>query len=341
MEAITIIVACYNVEAFLEECLQSIANQTYTHFKVLAINDGATDATPKIIDQFAAKDARFQAIHQSNKGLSETRNVGIAEVRTPWVTFIDGDDYLAPNYLQQLLLNANHHDVVLCSYNRVYKTTQLPRKFGMSGSWEASQLQRRIIGLINEELSDPSQADSMVTAWGKLYRSEIITEHHLQFTSTKLIGTEDALFNIQYLEQAKSVFILDEPLYQYRKYNLHSLTNTYKAHLKMQWSTLYEKIRPYTQNKEQTFETAFYNRIALSLIGLGLNEQLNPNGFTARYAAIKALLNEPLYRKAYADLKYSFLPLHWKVFFILAKWRCVIGVLLMLAAIQNILKKNQ
>ncbi|MEN9336603.1 MAG: hypothetical protein RLZZ500_1590 [Bacteroidota bacterium] len=341
MESITLIVACYNVEAFLEECLQSIAVQSYPHFKVLVIDDGATDATPSIIDQFAKNDSRFHAIHQSNKGLSETRNVGLTQVTTPWVAFIDGDDFLAPDYLQKLIAVAEGSDLVACSYNRQFKTNSLPRSLGWNGNYSAAQMQRRIIGLVDEELRDPSQADSMVTAWGKLYQTAIIQQHQLQFVSTKIIGTEDALFNIQYLEQANNVYILDEPLYQYRKYNAQSLTNTYKARLSEQWLHLYGLIQPYTLSKNEEFEQAYYNRVALSVIGLGLNEQLNPNGFWAKYSKLKAIMQQPLYEKAFTLLNLSYFPIHWKLFFRLAKGKWIIGMLFMLQGIQWMIKKNQ
>jgi glycosyltransferase involved in cell wall biosynthesis len=338
---ITLIVACYNVAPFLEECLQSIVNQTYPCFQVLAINDGSSDDTSKIIDEFAQKDARIIAIHQSNKGLSATRNIGIQRTDTPWVSFVDGDDFLAPDYLQKLMDHHELHDLVACSYHRVFQSTILPRVFKCNGSRDASWLQRRIIGLYGNELRDPSQADSMVTAWGKLYRTSLIQQHQVAFVSTQLIGTEDALFNIQYLENASQVYILDQPLYHYRKYNAQSLTNTYKPRLQGQWMHLYELIEPYTESKSPEFKIAFHNRIALSLIGLGLNEMLNPAGFWAQYSTLKALLQEPRYQQAYAQLETRYFPVHWRLFFGMAKYRIPLGVLLMLKGIQWMIKKNQ
>jgi glycosyltransferase EpsH len=113
-----------------------------------------------------------------------------------------------------------------------------------------------MVGLIGKELSDPSQADSLVTAWGKIYKTEIIKNHKIQFTDTKLIGTEDALFNIQYLEYAEKVKILNLPLYNYLKITEDSLTKLYKPYLFQQWKTLYQKISEIITNKEDEFKVA-------------------------------------------------------------------------------------
>jgi glycosyltransferase involved in cell wall biosynthesis len=336
---ITLIVACYNVETYLEDCLQSILNQEYTSFCAIVINDGSTDNTQDIINRFAACDPRIISIQQKNSGLSETRNIGILNTTTPWVTFVDGDDYLAPDYLKKLIHQGAPHDLVVCSYNRVYESTTLPRFFNLDGTYSAEWLQRRIIGLTNRELSDPSQADSMVTAWGKLYRTAILNQYKLKFVSTKLIGTEDALFNIQYLEYVKSVFVIDQPLYQYRKYNQNSLTSTYKSTLFQQWLCLFQLIKPFSLNKGIEFQNAFYNRVALSIIGLGLNEQLNSKSFWEKYTNLKRIINNSMYREAFSKLQMQYFPLHWKIFFFFAKYRMIFLLMLMLKAIKKIIKK--
>jgi len=339
---ITLIVACYNVAPFLEECLQSILDQSYPHFQVLAINDGSSDATPMIIDEFARKDARITPIHQKNEGISSVRNKGIEMTNTSFLCFIDGDDFLDSDYLYSLQFEKESYDLILCSYNRVFLNFNKVRELGWSGPYSALELQRRIIGLVFEELSAPDSLDNFSTVWAKIYKTDIIKKFNIFFESTENIGTsEDTLFNIHYLNCVQNIFVIDKPLYQYRKNNFSSITSSYKYRLEEQWEVLFGLIEPFTKGKSKNFKIAFHNRIALSLIGLGLNEMLNPAGFWAQYSTLKALLQKPRYQQAYAQLETRYFPVHWRLFFGMAKYRIPLGVLLMLKGIQWMIKKNQ
>ena len=100
---ISILVPVYNVELYLEECLESIRQQTYKNFEVILVDDGSNDESPVICDRYAVKDSRFRVIHQRNAGLENTRNVGIREHKGSYVTFVDSDDKLGQFYLEKLL----------------------------------------------------------------------------------------------------------------------------------------------------------------------------------------------------------------------------------------------
>jgi len=102
---LSVIVPAYNVEKFLDKCLLSIANQSFTDFEVILINDGSTDNTLQICREWTARDARFRLIVQDNMGLAETRNVGIRESHAPLVMFVDSDDYLERDAISVLLQN--------------------------------------------------------------------------------------------------------------------------------------------------------------------------------------------------------------------------------------------
>ena len=94
MAKISVIVPCYNVEKYLEECLDSIVNQTFTDIEIICINDGSTDSTNRILDIYSNNDSRIKIITQTNKGLSASRNIGIENSNGEYILFIDSDDYL-------------------------------------------------------------------------------------------------------------------------------------------------------------------------------------------------------------------------------------------------------
>ena len=100
---ISVIVPVYNVETYLEECLDSIQNQTYTDFEVLLVNDGSTDGSQAICERYCQADKRFRLINQSNQGQSVARNTGVAASRGEFIVFVDSDDVIKVNYLEELM----------------------------------------------------------------------------------------------------------------------------------------------------------------------------------------------------------------------------------------------
>jgi glycosyltransferase EpsH len=339
-EKVSIIVPVYNVDQYLEQCLNSIIEQTYKNIEVIVVNDGSTDSSYIIIEQFAKKDSRVKVINQINSGLSAARNTGIAIAKGNYIMFVDGDDWIDFNMVERLFLKLINADLVACSYYRAYQKFNIPRVFDIDGIFDANFFQRRLTGLIGEELKDPSLSDCLVTAWGKLFKAEIIKDNNLEFVSTREIGTEDLLFNLEYASYASKVYISNEPLYMYRRNNISSLTSTYKPSLFNQWSLLFKLIENKIVSKGFDFDLALNNRIALSIIGLGLNELQNPKGFRARYHNLKTILKSPLHKKSYHQLELKYFPLHWKIFFFFAKCRMVLGVYFMLIGIRFMVNRH-
>lgn len=336
---LSIIIPCYNAEKLIQKCVESILVQKGFDFELILVNDGSTDKTLEVLENLAQTDERIKVINQENKGLSGARNTGIEQAQGKYIMFVDADDWLEPNTLEIISNNFKNEDLFCFSYNRVFDHKITPRDLKIEGSFDANFIQRRMVGLIGKELSDPSQADSLVTVWGKIYKSDFIKKNNIQFVETKIYGNEDALFNIQYLEFASNSKVLNLPLYNYRKNNYLSYTNLYKPYLFQQWKTLYQKISEIITNKEDDFKVALGNRIALSLIGLGINETYSNLPFSAKIKKIAIVLHDDLYIKAYQNLEMKYFPLHWKLFFYLAKSKNALGIL-SLSYIMNFLIKK-
>ena len=104
-DLISVIVPVYKVEKYLEKCIESIIKQTYTNLQIILVDDGSPDNCGKICDEYAKKDSRIEVIHKINGGLSDARNVGINRANGRYIGFVDSDDYVEPDYLEQLLNN--------------------------------------------------------------------------------------------------------------------------------------------------------------------------------------------------------------------------------------------
>ena len=336
---LSVVIPCYNVEKFVQKCANSILVQKGFDCELIFVNDGSKDNTLHVLENLAIKDNRIKVINQENQGLSGARNTGIENAKGDYIMFVDADDWLEPNAFELISKNFNKEDLFCFSYNRVFEKKSVPRDLKINGVYEAAFIQRRMVGLLGEELRDPSQADSLVTVWGKIYKTDIVKKNKIVFVDTKIFGNEDAFFNIQYLEFSYVVKLLNLPLYNYRKNNFSSYTNHYKPYLFQQWKTLYQKISEVILNKNIDFQKALSNRIALSIIGLGLNETFSDVPFYAKIKKISVILHDPVYIKAYQNLDMKYFPLHWKLFFSLAKSKNALGVL-SLSYIMNFLIKK-
>jgi len=344
---ISIVVPCYNVEKYIDQCLSSLLNQTLKEIEIIVINDGSTDNTLQILEKYAASDNRIRIVNQKNHGLSEARNVGMQDCTADYVMFVDGDDWIDPVCCEQALLAMEREgaDLVMWSYMREFDSYSLRKKifdyddYKIFNEKECAELQRRMAGLYKDELSNIENADSLVTAWGKLYKKEFIRD--TLFVDTKLIGTEDALFNLNVLFKVKKAVYLSEFLSHYRKTSTSSLTKSYKKDLSKQWSVLFSLMKKCLDDKncDSSFYIALKNRIALSIIGLGLNESANPAGHLVRIKSLSAILSQPEYRDAYNCLEFKYLKLHWAFFFHLAKWRCSLGVYCLILIIRKIISR--
>lgn len=340
MDKVSIVIPCYNVELFVEKCLDSIIQQSYKNLEIICINDGSSDGTAGLLAKYQRKDSRIHIITQQNKGLSETRNIGIDKATGEYLMFVDGDDWLEKDAVEKAF--AKGYDLICFSYHRVFREWREPRIFNWSGVFGPGEVQRRIVGLIGRELQDPTQANSMVTVWGKIYLTDIIRKNNIKFISTAEIGSaEDALFNLHYLNFCiGKVKVIDSPFYNYRKDNSFSFTSTYKRQLFDQWKVLHKKIAEIVLGKGPDFEKAYHSRIALSLIGLGLNEIESKEDAKKITKRIAVILNQPEYILAYQNLEYKYLPPHWHLLFRLAKKRNATGVYLMMKLMSFLWKRK-
>lgn len=190
---ISIIVPVYNAAPYLPQCLDSLVNQTYRDIEIICVNDGSTDNSLDILKAYAERDSRILVIHQENQGLSDARNKGLENARGEWVMFVDNDDWIDISTCQITLetVHAHQADVVMWTYNREYEGHSLPKYYITSlQTWDAnniSQLHRRMVGPINEELNSPDTMDAWGTIWAKLYRRTYI-DHPVpvRFIDTKI-----------------------------------------------------------------------------------------------------------------------------------------------------------
>lgn len=338
---VSIIVPVYNVAPYLRQCMDSLINQTYRNIEIICVDDGSTDASGEIIDQYAKTDDRILAIHTTNAGVASARNTAFSYATGEYVAFVDGDDWIDTTTCEKAVLHAEaqHMELVIWPYIREFQNRSAPKVIFPEGKSfdesECKELQRRMIGLQGTELAHPENADALCTVWGKLYRREIIEQNNIRFTDLQRIGTyEDGLFNLYYLAYVKRAVYIPDYLSHYRKNT--GMTSKYRSELRSQWKNLFSDMRSYIKERDcdSSFEEALNNRISLSIIGLGLNALALPNRKALH--EIHNILSEKEYRAAIKKLPMRYFPLHWWVFFACCKLNFAPGVFFLLKCIDKL-----
>lgn len=343
---ISIIIPVYNSARYLKKCLDSIVMQTYSNLQIICVDDGSTDNSWEILEDYASKDLRFNIFRKKNEGVSEARNYGLKQAKGKFLMFVDSDDWIDENTCEIAInkIQEKELDVVMWSYVREMSEKSRPKNI-MSADYvfENNEVQkklyRRMYGILGEELRTVENADALCTVWGKLYRRDLIEKNQISFFDIHKIGNyEDGLFNLDVFRYAKSVMFLNQNLYHYRRDNTSSVTSKYDEELKNKKNVLFDYLEQCIQkdNLESNYVQALNNRIVLSLIELGINEMGRPCSILSKVKGIKAIIITNRYRTAIESFDFGYLPMHWKLFFKLAEIKCASGIFLLMWMIQKI-----
>lgn len=204
MESISVVVPVYKVEKYLNRCVDSILAQTYKDFDLILVDDGSPDNCGKICDDYAKKDSRIHVIHRKNGGLSAARNSGIDWVFdnhfTEWITFVDSDDWIHPNYLETLLDNniINNTNISVCGFMLSFDDSEFAECSGKS----------RILKPESFWVEDKGNA---TVAWGKLYKTSFFDR--IRYPQGKLNEDEYTTYKLLFTQERISV--VPDKLYMY------------------------------------------------------------------------------------------------------------------------------
>ncbi|MBR4785241.1 MAG: glycosyltransferase [Fibrobacter sp.] len=228
MPVVSVIIPVYNTEPYLSDCLLSVLGQSFGDFEVIAVDDGSTDASASILKEFADKDSRIRIVSQENQGLSEARNAGIDVARGQWLTFVDSDDKLAPDFLQTLLdaVITTGADIA-CSGKRFFWDGFGPQSSAGTANEAPANESSRIpvafspIKALTNALFQNDMPD--YSAWNKIYAAQFWK--HRRFPAG--IYFEDVATIPQVFLEANRIAFVSAPLYLYRKRSTSILATAY------------------------------------------------------------------------------------------------------------------
>lgn len=200
---VSIIVPVYNTEKYLDECIQSILDQTYSNFELLLINDGSSDRSGEICDKYALKDERIKVFHQKNEGVSTARNLGLDHATGEWITFVDSDDYIGQDYISEFVKLEREENIIYLNTTKIINGNK-------TNIFSIKNSSYTIKNFVNKY---------MITSLGyvhsKFFKRKPIHEHKIRFDNN-LSFAEDCLFILELLKFSDSIFLSDINKYYYR-----------------------------------------------------------------------------------------------------------------------------
>lgn len=301
MPKVSVIIPVYNAEKYLNKCLESLINQTLSDIEIICINDGSTDNSLKILQEYAQKDSRIRIIDKKNEGQGKARNLGIELANGEYLAFVDSDDWCELNMYEELYITAknNDADLVECSFkiyndslNAIYNGIGLDgAKFDKSFHWT--------------ELKDKTLLFENIPApWNKLCRTKIVKSENIRFGTTQF--AEDVFFSLRIRILASKTVFINKELYVYRRTSDSIMSNLSKCKFENQINLL-KDIKDFLikQSCYESFEKGYINHAVGVLYTIYRN--VSSEQRLALKAEVKDLGDEKLYKKFNKKIKKKFL----------------------------------
>lgn len=234
---LSVVIPIYNAEKFLERCIKSICNQTYSNIEIILIDDGSKDNSHVICDKFAAEDKRIKVIYKENGGVSSARNRGLDVAQGEYITFIDSDDWINPDLLERLMAQIGQADMAVGGYTTVSKAGNVEQKYK------------------DESLTCP---ECVCSKFDELYANNFFNAPFAKIYKRNILGTqrfdlsvalgEDFLFNLEYLSKCCKIKTVSSVGYFYNCMNESAATKKLRENDIEQVLFLYRKGRDFLRN---------------------------------------------------------------------------------------------
>lgn len=319
---VSVVVPVYNSEKYLRKCVDSILAQTLKDIEIILVDDGSTDQSGAICDEYARK-SNVKVVHQKNSGPAITRNNGINLATGEYIGFVDSDDYIAPEMYEDLynIANLKNIDIVTCGYNIVQGEKIIPKSIPLEPECIFDEIEiKKILCKANEKhlLWFPVKS---------IYRAEIVHKNNILFPN--LNNGEETIFILESMLNSKSMYYIDKPYYNYVQ-TPDSLTRVkYKENYTERLETLYKlKMETYKRHKFSGYEADAYKYTMEHTLPLLLtNEMAHKASVVEKIKVFKVMRNSEMLKHAFKNcsvnvikskLKYMALLLKWKLYLPLA-----------------------
>lgn len=305
MDLISVIVPVYNVEKYFDRCIESILGQTYENIEIILIDDGSKDSSGQMCDFYAEKDNRIKVIHKDNEGLGYARNTGLNEAEGKYVVFVDSDDYLEQDMIQNLYEDLIKYSADTCigGYKRVYSNKTEIHRNPFAGQIFSDDfiLKSVLVKMFGKEGESNDYLEMSV--WKILFSNEIIKKYKILFPSEREFISEDIIFNTDYYKHSHKVYMSSTIGYCYCD-NEDSLTTKYRSDRFSAQIKLFKELEMrtkilgiYDESQQRRISTL----IAIARYSIKLEEKFKSiNGIKIAKNNIRKICNDNTLRKCWS-----------------------------------------
>lgn len=346
MAKLTVVIPVYNAQDYLHDCIDSVVGQTLVDIKVILVDDGSTDKSAEICDEYAARDNRISVIHKENGGVCDARNVGMKAVETTYFTFMESDDWF-PLDACEIMMNMQEKynaDFAIGCYYKVSScgiTSKHPlpeKEIYFDKANIRNKLLEYVMGLTGNRMKSPENIDSLLTDTAKIFKTDIVRKKEIYWTSRNEIYSDCLDFILRYAYCCDSAVYFDTPVYYYRRTNTGSQTAGYRKRTLELWLVQFDAMRKFIEdNGLFNLWPAFYSRICFSIIPIGGNAYRTGNRQEGM-KEVRAALDQPIYTEAFSNFCIEKLPIHFRPLFFFAKHRmyhCFYNMTVIMRKIMN------
>ena len=330
MIKVSIIVPIYNVERYLDRCMQSLLNQTLEGIEIIMVDDESPDGCPRLCEAYKAKYPNIKVIHKKNGGLGFARNSGLEVAEGEYVAFIDSDDFVDIEMFRDLYEygKRNDCDAVFCGYN-IYRDTEHVRRMQENTDYVLRRgeegVKQVLLDMVGPEPDYHSDAKLLMSVWRAIYSRRVIEGNRLRFVSERVYIAEDIMWHLDLLPCCKCVGLIPQTHYYYCM-NGTSLTRTYRADRFQKELFLYhaqeEKLWKAGYD-EKDFRTRL-NRQLLMKTRACISQQvafIRQLGYSKARENICKIVHASELQTILQTYPYGLLPLRHKLFFLFVKFR--------------------
>lgn len=318
---LTIIIPCYNVEKYLNRCMETIVNQMLKDIEIILIDDGSPDSVPKLCDYWAQKDSRIKVIHKKNEGLGYARNSGLEIAKGKYVAFVDSDDFVDNIMYYTLVEEAekNQVDAVFCGYKKELQNGRwIPvLDFQQTKIMLKAEFENYVFSMMASSPHIKKERLYTMSVWHAIYKRSIIERNNIRFYSERDIVSEDIPFQVDFMQNANIALYIPIPFYNYCL-NDSSLSSSFKE-------DKYDKfiiLRTLLLDKLKKSQNAslHVNRLIIGFTRSYIQSLLNSK-HKNKVSVIKHIVNDKVWNIIKMSYKPSYLPIYQRFFYRLILWK--------------------
>jgi glycosyltransferase involved in cell wall biosynthesis len=319
---VSVIIPVYNVEKYLHRCIDSVLNQSLQDFEIILVNDGSTDSSPEICDEYAQKDERISVIHKKNARVAAARNDGIKAAKGEFISLIDSDDWIEPTMLEEMYSTATQFncDFVMCDFTKKGKGIEYTVSQPISeGFYNRERIEKELFKclIMFENIEFPPT----ISNWTCLFNREFLINKELYYDED-IHYCEDSIFGSKVMYNANKFYYLKGKYFYNYFYNPNSTTSKYNPKKWESYLKINERLEEYFKNND--FDFSYQLKINMLYFALNMMSEIGRSNesFLEKRRYCKKVITNKRVRTIFKDFRMPDVSFGLKIVINLIKYRC-------------------